>query len=148
MKKLITIITLAALPVMAQSYAVITPSGVPGDIPLGGVTSNTTVNIDCRKHQNVAVHIRYASDGAVSSPVTNIVLTFNKSLDGTTFSTVATDKITWKLPLENGTSTNYATTNLSVGGLGYIRLESIASQDVTNSCTNIVFSYAMKIRAP
>lgn len=151
MKKFTTLIALLALavPALAQDYGVVTPSlGALTQIT-AGATSNLTVNIDCRKQQNVAVKLSFCQpdEGVV---YTNLVATFSKSIDGTTFATRDADKLTWTLALQAGGATNmvYATTNFNVGGIGYLRLESLQNREETNYVTNIVFSYAIKTRAP
>lgn len=146
MKKLIPLLgLLIALPVIAQSYGKITPTlGLTG--VAAATSSNLTVNIDCKKQQNVAVNLAFQLDGD-GADSTNAVLTFTKSLDGTVFPTRTEDEFTWTVAL-NGTNMVYATTNFNVGALGYIRLKKIENLDSTGNMTNVVFSYAIKTKAP
>lgn len=146
MKKFITLLAVViALPVMSQNYGKITPTlGLTG--VAAATSSNLTVNIDCTKQQNVAVSTSFKLDGA-GTDSTNVVLTFTKSLDGSTFPTRTADEFTWTVAL-NGATTVYATTNFNVGAIGYLRLKKIECLESGANLTNVTFSYAVKTKAP
>lgn len=97
-----------------------------------GQTSNSVAAvIDCRKQQNVA--ISWLTTG------TNVSFNMSKSIDGSVWLTNAYTVV--------GMSNAFPTiTNINVGGVGFLRVDSVTSTGTTIA-TNTV-SYGVKISAP
>jgi len=111
---------------------------------VGGATSNLNFTIDVRKQQNLGVAVSYKLTGSGTETAT---LTFNKSIDGSTFNTHANANLTITLPA-NGTTTATTVTNLDCKGIGYLRLATILNGSAGETMTNIVIKYSTKMNAP
>lgn len=108
-----------------------------------GATSNLTYTIDCRKQSVLDVQVDMQGNAA-NGTLSNVVFTFQKSVTGSKWGTDAASQFTWA-PAVNGTSEVSSTTNITVNGLGYLRLKSIQNTSTNVSITNLVFSYGVKI---
>ncbi len=107
-------------------------------------TLNTNLpskTIDCRKQQNVTLQISQVYSNAGAS---NVVYTFHRSVDGSTFESTAFATIT---VAGNGTTPVVTVTNLTVAGAGYLRLTSITNGHTAAILTNTI-SYGVKISSP
>lgn len=105
----------------------------------GGGTTNINASIDVRKQNTVAVSIAFKMTGTDTS--TN-VLTFQRSLDNSTWETLAAKKTAIGIAATSGTQT-VTVTNIPTYGAGYIRLATWLNEG-SESATNIVVSYAIK----
>ena len=109
---------------------------------VGGSTSNAplTAIIDCRKQASVAVNLQF---GLVAASTTNTVtLTLGSQLDQTTADTSTKNDFTIAL-VGAGTGTVSYTTNLTVGGIPFLSVKSIANSAGVDA-TNIVVRYIIK----
>jgi len=133
-----------SLPARAQSY-----SAYSAETLLAGGTNNIAANttktytagttIGLKRQREVALSFAFNLTGAASS--THQVL-FSSSLDGLTWKT---NDAGYTLTLTaNGASTVVFTTNLTVGAIGYLRLESIANTNATLAVTNLAVLYSIK----
>ncbi len=106
-------------------------------------TTTTTKNlvIDCSKQANVGVVISQKASGASNS---NMVYTFKRSVDGSTYDTVGTTVTV----VGNGATQVTVLTNLPSWGANYIKLTTYAWDDPATFCTNMSMSYGVKISTP
>lgn len=108
-----------------------------------GSTSNTTHKLDVRRNlETVAISLT----GTASSiqPGSSLTLTFKPSVDGVNFATSPTLTWVWTIGAVTNMTPITMTTNLTVGGYGYLQLSSIAASSNTNSITINSFSYGVK----
>lgn len=107
-----------------------------------GATTTTCTNlfIDVRNFQNVTLQTTFNFSGATTS---NVVYTISKSIDKVNFDA----GITWT-NAGNGTTPVTATTTISTGGAGWLKLVSIQNTHATLVLTNTSFGYGIKVRAP
>jgi hypothetical protein len=84
-------------------------------------TSNYTHTIDVRRQATVALSLAGVSGGAGTD---NLTLTFAPSVDGVNFTTAANSRITWVVAA-TGATPHVHSTNITVGGYGYLRLVSV-----------------------
>jgi hypothetical protein len=96
--------------------------------------------------QNVGVQFSAKSTAADAGTVT---LVFSKSVDGSTYDTIAAGRFTFitTIAAANATTALTDSTNWNVGGIGWIKLHSIATT-CTNTLTNIVVKCSRKESAP
>lgn len=106
-------------------------------------TTTVTKNlvIDCSKQASVGVLISQKCSGA---SVSNMVYTFVRSVDGSTYDTIGTTVTV----TGNGTNQKSVLTNLPSYGANYIKLTTYAWDDPATYCTNMSMSYGVKISAP
>lgn len=134
----------------AVGFGSITPTyGVPitvaDGIPIittGISNALATAYIDCRGQQNVGIAVTFDFASATTS---NLVYTFSRSLDKTNWDTVNTYALT---VAGNGTNIITCVTNLNVGGIGWMRLNSINNTDASITATNLGVVYSIKRSAP
>lgn len=110
----------------------------------GGATSNgiPAVVIDCTRVKDVALQVKFTFANTTTS---NVVYTVCKSIDGANWET--TPCFTWTIA-GNGTTSVTSTTNLTVGGLGYLKLTSIQNTHASIVVTNNQVAYSIKRNAP
>lgn len=130
---------LAAVSAHAQ-YSVITSAlnGGAFQVPANTTSNYTTIVFDVRKQKDVMVEGSFKATGTNESSIT---LTLQPSLDGVTFD--STTVWSWTITA-NGTSTVVGSTNIALGGAGFVRLASIANPNATQGLTNILVRYAVK----
>lgn len=113
--------------VIAQQYAT-TSTGFT--VAASG-TSNYTSQAVCTltKYEDVTIHVRTSLAG---SGTDNTVLSYSKSVDGTTYETTPSVVIT---VANTGTTAVNTITNINVGAAGYLRLTSIVNGDTGDALT-------------
>ena len=141
MKKILTMLALAVAalaPAHAQQYAVSTAySSSTNSIGTNAtVTNNVTISATKVADIGLGVTARGAS-GATG----NITATFARSLDGTNW--VSSPTITVAVPL-SGTNVVTAVTNITLGAVGYLRLNTVANGDPASVATNVAVKVAKK----
>lgn len=138
------LIAAAAFLVVYFAQAQVPTDGVEG-FSAASCAATTTVTrnfvIDVGKQANVGVQIT-ANVSAAS--VSNLVFTFQRSVDGSQYDTVG-QTVTW---VGNGTNTKSILTNLPSSGARYIKLTTYAWDDPATYVTNLSVKYAVKISAP
>lgn len=142
MKKLLLILgllALVALPAQAQYRRYIGPQPIVSgtQIYLAATTNTVNTTIDARESEYVALFIQFRLLGAGTS---NIVFTLQRSLDRTTFETAQNYKFT---VAASGTNSVDILTNINVGSVGFLRLNTIENT-ATNIMTNVVVNYTLK----
>lgn len=148
MKKIIFGLTLLVglvFSTQAQSYGVAT-LGTGISVVSSNTVSNavSTATINCSKMQNLGVMVSFANQ--VSPNTSNVVFSFSRSLDNVTYDTTSGTQFSITMATTGSTNVSYAT-NWNVGGIGYLRLDSIRNY-ATNFMTNIVIQYSVKRSAP
>lgn len=142
MKHLIRIALAAAsligLAASAQDYGYVSVSGLPATITTGS-TSNTTITLDVRKLENVALQFSFANGGTGTG---NITTTIKYSVDGSTFA--AAPATTWVLAATADTNSYTYATNFSTQGYGYMQITSIASASGSTLTVNSL-KYSLKL---
>jgi hypothetical protein len=141
MKKLIrSLLVLAlagfALPAVAQQYqntTLISARNIPG-----GATSNYNLTIGAQKYKEVGISATWKLDGAGTDVST---ITFDQSLDGSTWSTVGSSTLA---AANAGTTTVTYVTNITMNAKGYIRLKSMVNGTSGQAITNLTISYSLK----
>ncbi len=159
MKHLFSILTLAAaliaftIPARAQ-YGVGSMGAAYGPATLSIGTNSTiqlnstntpNATIDARFFQNLSLQAVFQMSGT-ESPAPALTFTFQQSVDGVNWSTVGNK--TWGITSSGATNFTTAVTNFVVGGVGWWRLNTIASAATNTVVTNLVVSYAIKRAAP
>lgn len=146
MKKIIfAILSLIALPILAQSDYVSIPT--TGYMPATQATTVVTnlANppvIDCSRQQNVSIQFSFNQSAASTS---NVVFTLQKSIDRLTWDT--NQVYTISIP-STGTARVDAITNLNVGGARYLRVSRIANDTALTTMTNFGIQYSIKVNSP
>jgi hypothetical protein len=133
---LLLVLFVMALPSQAQQYKT-TSTAITNLI--AAVTTNTvnTAPFTATKFGEAVVGV---SAKLTAAGTTVTLFTFQFSDDGTTY-----DGPTFTLPLtQAGTVTASASTNISVGPYGYLRVRSIGNGDNDGVCSNIVVRYTVK----
>lgn len=142
MKHLIRIALAAAsligLAASAQDYGYVSVTGLPATITTGS-TSNTTITLDVRKAENVALQFSFANGGTGTG---NITTTIKYSVDGVTFA--AAPAPTWVLAATADTNTYVYATNFATAGYGYMQISSIASASGSTLTVNSL-KYSLKL---
>jgi hypothetical protein len=141
MKILLTcFLGLFACAASAQQYAIqtlISSQNIPG-----GATSNytavTTAVIPLTKYDKTTLFGTWKLDGAGTN---NVVLTFDRSVDGTNWDTK--DPYVFTVPNTGTTTVNWLT-NLTVDTMGYIRLKTIVNGTAGQAMTNLTIKAATK----
>lgn len=144
MKKLVSLAAFLVLSFAAQAqYTLVTLPNIPS-ILATTITTNlaTPAIIDATKQKDVAVQFEFAQMAASTS---NVVFTLQRSLDGVRWDSNVTYTVT--LP-STGTGLQTFTTNWTLGGVGYMRLVSVANTTALTTATNIAVKYAVKRNAP
>lgn len=144
MKKLIVAIAALALcaSLQAQVYNVQTLTNACS-VAASGTLTGGTPTIDVRKQKDVAVQIVL---GLPSSGTDVMTYTFERSVDGSNWETLAAKKTVVGIAA-TGATTSTTVTNINTYGCGYIRLASVANGSSSLALTNTV-KYALKINAP
>lgn len=143
MKKLLLILGLVAflaLPAQAQYRRYIGPQPLIASqtqIYLAATTNTVNAEIDARESEYVALLIQFRTLGAGTS---NIVFNLQRSLDRTTYESAQNYKFTL---VASGTNTVNLLTNINVGSVGFLRLNTIENT-ATNIMTNVVVNYTLK----
>ena len=111
----------------------------------GAATSTLTGSpiMDVTKIQNVTLFTKF---GFSSSNLSNIVYTISQSYDKTNWNTIS--PIVWTVTAAAGTGVQRASTNINVGGIGYLKLETIQNTHASAVLTNSAFVYTIKRGAP
>lgn len=145
LSSLIALIALAAVSTArAQGYsaysAEILLSGGTNNIAAAATNTYTTGNVmSLTRQREVGLLFSFNLQSASSS--THTIL-FSSSVDGTNWKT---NDAGYTLSLAaNGTSTVLFTTNLTVGAIGYLRLESISNTNAAIALTNLAVLYSIK----
>lgn len=148
MKKLLFgFIALAfAVGVQAQIYSPQTiGSGYPTAIDANSTTTlASSVVFDVRKQKDVSLMLKWTGLDTGSNGV--VTFTFARSVDGTTFESLAAKRTSVGIA-STGAASNVCITNIPSYGAGYIKLISIVNDD-SAGLTNIVIKAATKIGAP
>lgn len=118
---LASVLALISVPAFSQDYGYVSVGGLPATITTGS-TSNTTIVLDVRKAENVALQFAFANGGTGTG---NITATIQYSVDGVTFG--AAPLSTWVLAATADTATYTYVTNFATSGYGYMKISSIAS---------------------
>ena len=103
----------------------------------GSATVTPNAAITLTKNSNIAVALTAASTAGAGSAVT---ATFQTSLDGTTWETTGTRTLA---VTANGTNAVTSVTNFPVGGIGYLRLATIANGQ-TNALNSVTVTAVKK----
>lgn len=143
MKQILAILAAVALcasAAQAQQYAVATAySSGTNTIATNGTVTNNFV-IAATKVTDIGLAISARAVGAATG---NITATFARSLDGTNW--VSTPNITLAVAA-NGTNPVTAVTNITVGAVGFLRLNTVAYADPTSVLTNVSVTFSRKPR--
>lgn len=129
---------LIGLAASAQDYGYTSVTGLPATITTGS-TSNTTITLDVRKSENVALQFAFANGGTGTG---NVTTTIKYSVDGTTFAAAPTT--TWVLAATADTATYTYATNFATLGYGYMQISSIASAS-GSTLTPSSLKYSLKL---
>jgi len=141
MKKLLLTLSAIALvaflsaPAQAQTATLSTGTNV---IAASGTLSPTNAVISIQKHLNLGLQASFALSGTGTG---NIVLSFAKSLDGTTFET--TPSVTLTIAA-SGTNTVSGLTNVSMGAVPKLKLVSVTNANTPSTVAGLVVKYAIK----
>jgi len=140
------IITLAALTIAVQGqtrYVNETVWGGAGTLINAAFTTNLNLTIDCRKAEYVSLQLSM-SHTAAGTDAQTVVL--QKSNDGTTWATSADTQgyVSWIITPAGATPVSYIT-NITMGGVGYLRLTSIANGHATLLSSNVTVTASRKI---
>ena len=103
-----------------------------------GTYSTASYAMDVRKQEIIPLLFSFKC-GATNAGT--VVLTFERSLDGTTYDATHTFVLT---ATANGTSVVTIATNMTLNGFGWIRLKSVANTNDVAGTTNMVLQYAIK----
>lgn len=120
--------------------------GVPSVIAANS-TTNVALGMDVRRQSTV--NVSFTLTGGTAATTNAVTLTFYDGLDGSTYAsgnTFTTSKQTWVI-YPNGTSASTCSTNLPVGGAGYLQLYSILNHASNSYLTNVVVKYGIKYGA-
>lgn len=146
MKKLIMLIgalAIAAISTQAQTYSAQNVGlGLTAIAATGA--SNILATLDVRKQKDVAVQIDFKLSGSGTG---NQTLVFERSVDGSTWTTLSADKSSVVIAATSGTVST-TVTNLPTYGCGWIRLATWTNADASRYVTNLTVKYAIKINAP
>ena len=133
---------LLAVSVQAQTPVYYpTPLAIPATFAASS-GSNINLTIDVRKQRNVTLMWVFTTAAGASG--SNVTMRIDRSVDGSNWSTTDKQQITFSTL---STTAVVATTNLTVDGIGYLRLSTMtngADQILTNS----YFYYGLKSLAP
>lgn len=146
MKKILAIVTLAALvsiPALAQHFETISLPAVVA-VANNGTNLATKPIIDVTGQQNVTIAITVSSADAAST--TNVLYTLQKSVDGSNWDTNAANLYTVTGNVGGGNKV-VTTTNITVGGINYLRVGTITI-GANSQITNNLFRYSVKPNAP
>jgi hypothetical protein len=132
MKQILAIIlavTALAVGVQAQQYSAteVYTSSTNSIGTNATVTNNVTITATKSSDVGLAITARGAS-GATNT----VTASFSRSLDGTNWATFITLPVTM-----SGTNLVTAVTNVSVGAVGFLRLNTVANADVAATATNV-----------
>lgn len=133
---------LAVTVVSAQTYGAQTTTLATNAVAASSTETLSTV-IDCGKQDTVAVQIAFKMSGSGTG---NQTLTFERSVDGISYETLAAKK-TAVVIAATGATTSVTVTNIPSYGAKYIKLSSWANADAGVYTTNMVVKYAVKIPA-
>lgn len=125
------------LPARAQQYQLLSLM-TTNNVAAATANTATSAAIGLTKLNDVAVMLKF---NVMASGNSNVVFTFSRSLAGNTnWGTASTIPIT---VAGNGTTPVVLITNLTLGAVGYLRLEGISNAN-TAAITNITVRYATK----
>ena len=143
MKKFLLLIPFLSLLAFGQTYS---PQTIYGGTSNITASSTATINagIDCRKQKKVGVQVQFKLSG---SGTDNQVLTFERSLDGSNWETLAANKHTITVAA-TGATESVTIDEIDCKGAGYLRLASWQNGSSSRYTTNVVVKYALKINAP
>lgn len=138
MIKLLSIVSFIALTgaALAQSPVPLL-SGGTNNIPAATTNTATTYTLGRFPGSQTAISADVKLNGAGTSAVTFI---FDRSLDGSNWDTGTTYTLSITA---NGTNTVTGITNLTVGGVGYLRLKSLGNANAS-AVTNLTMKYTVK----
>ncbi len=101
------------------------------------IPANVAV-ITARKNSNVGIEASFKQSGASTN---NVVFNFARSLDGVNYETTPSVVITAPA---NGTNSVVAVTNVSLGAVGALKLQSISNGSASTTTTNAVVKFSIK----
>ena len=139
MKFILAIFTLAILTLTASAQnwtTIISPTGTSNNVAAAS-TNLYLLTLDATEQLNVGF-IYSAKCVATNGTTTSIV--FDSSIDGTTWQS---NTYTFSVA-QNGTTPVAMCTNIPVGGVNYLRLQSIGNPGSVGALTNITFQYSAK----
>lgn len=136
--------TIATATAQAPTYAPQALSGIPATLATTADTNFASMPIiDVRKQQKVAVTFSFTQTSASTS---NVLYGFKKSVDGVNIDNTSPNWLI-TIPSQGATRVNY-TTNLDVGGIGFLHLACISNTTALTTWTNRGITYGIKISAP
>lgn len=133
--------TLAVPPAHAQQYTVNSLTLNSTTITNAVTDGNDSSAVTLTRFKDIGIQISFQGAGADTG---NQTLLFKTSVDGTTYQT--TGQISLTIPA-NGTTAVCVATNISLVGVGYIKLDSWQNA-ATNNVTNCVVKISTKPSAP
>lgn len=139
---LFALAALAFVPTAAQAqYAWIPLDGMPATLATTVSTNLASPPvIDCTKQANVAILLSFNQSSASTS---NVIYTFQSSINRSNWDTVQTRVIT---VASTGTTRRDCVTNITVNGVGYLRLVTIDNGTALTTMTNFGVQYAVKVQ--
>ena len=125
----VAVLVIGMADAQAQQYG----TQVKGIAVAASGTSNTVDTIILTKYQDVAIHVKTVLAG---SGTDNTVISYSKSVDGTTYETTPSTILTIA---NTGTVAVNTVTNISMGACGYLKIASIVNGDTGDvlTCTNM-----------
>lgn len=138
MKKLLALLALLGLAPLAQAqqYFVETVSSAATIAASGSITPGTKIPV--RPYSNVAIQVSFKLSGSGTS---NIVASFAKSVDGTTFETTPSVTVT---VAASGTTTVSGVSNVALGGVGWLKLVSVTNANTPSTVAELSIKTAVK----
>jgi len=148
MNKILSLIALIGL--VGLSASAKEPVYVPVALSYMPATLATTVEtnlatppiIDCGNQKSVAVAFSFNQASASTS---NVVYVLDASVDGSVWDT--NNQFTVTIPSQGATRVDIVT-NITVNGIGYLRLRAIRNTTAITTMTNFGVKYGQKILAP
>ncbi len=133
------LIVLAQCAALAQWQYEYTQLTYTNGCPLSDSVTTDSAAINCTRTDNLGLTLTFKHE----APTTNAcVFTFKGSVDGINYGTIGQHIITLAA---TGTTPVIYTTNIAVGAVGYIKLDSIVN-GATEAMTNIAVYYSTKPR--
>jgi len=121
----------------AQNWStIISPTGTSNNVAAAS-TNSYLLMLDATEQLNVG--FMYSAK-CVATNGTTTTITFDSSIDGSTWSS---NVYTFTIA-QNGTTPVSLCTNIPVGGVNYLRLNSIGNPGSVGALTNITFQYSAK----
>ena len=144
MKKLLLLVAVFATVTSAKAQIYASQNMTVMAPIAGSATSTSNSVIYVGKQKDVAVSFSFLMS---STGTGNQTLTFQRSVDGVNWETLAASK-TVVVIAATGATESCTVTNIPSNGAGYIRLATWANGQSGQTCTNTALSYAIKIGAP